>query len=132
MSTIIHCRIPRSGRVQRTPQAAIDEHNAWLEARGISTLVFRTAPPQGKASSAAALSPYSDLHKGAGVSHATRDTNNRAPTTPTSDAVPGPAAKRRANKRRHDAGDLVAQVYHKGPVMVVSDPADLIGSKRRG
>ena len=134
MGTIIHCRIPRSGRVQRTPQAAIEKHNAWLEARGISTLVFRR-PPAGGKTPAASLSPYSGLHSGSGVSHAERDTNNRKPTLRTSDTVPAPAAKRAPNKRRHDAEEVVAQAYHKGPIMVIGATpraaADLVGSKRR-
>lgn len=49
---------------------------------------------------------------------------------PTSDAVPGSGTARRAIPTLNgEAG--IAQVYHKGPLMVVSDFKDLKGSKRR-
>lgn len=47
---------------------------------------------------------------------------------PTSDHIPTSGTARKANPRV----DLpIAQVYHKGPLMVVTDMKHLAGSKRR-
>lgn len=47
---------------------------------------------------------------------------------PTSDSIPGNGVARKANP---DCALPVAQVYHKGPLMVVTDMKSLDGSKRR-
>ncbi len=54
----------------------------------------------------------------------------QAPTVPTSDRIPGAGPQdRRPQKPKTHFG--IAQVYHKGPLMVVTNFADLEGSKRR-
>lgn len=50
------------------------------------------------------------------------------PTVKASDKVPGSGT---ARKPRPMTDLPIAQVYHKGPLMVVSNMSDLSGSKRR-
>ena len=54
----------------------------------------------------------------------------RAPTVPTSDRIPGVGPSMKQPPRlQSNLG--IAQVYHKGPLMVVSNFNDLQGSRRR-
>lgn len=90
-------------------------HDAWLRSMGIDP----AAPTRKRKGTPARMADITGPRTG------------RDPVTvPTSDAIPAPAGKRRVHAVT--SACLIAQPYHKGPLMVVQSDADLVGSRRRG
>lgn len=100
----------RKRPVSKKKQLALASHERFMRGMGIDT----TKKPLLRG---AVVNP---LHAESGA----RD----EPRVSTSDKVPGNGSARRANPV---LALPVAQVYHKGPIMVVTDPSTLDGSKRR-